>query len=103
MILPPILRGLPSQADLRSAGARPTFRIRPSAVARRSGSGSVGVVPPASNRAMPGWVIPRCQPTPEFGAMQAHEILSGRHRPYPRILLSDCPSRTPILLGRHVV
>jgi hypothetical protein len=36
------LRGLQRQADRRSAGAMLTFRVRPSAVARRSGSGSVG-------------------------------------------------------------
>jgi hypothetical protein len=37
---------------------RLTLRVRPSALASRSSSGKVGLVPPASKRATPGWLIP---------------------------------------------
>jgi len=47
-----------SQADRRSSGSRAMVNRSPSAIARRSSTGIVGVVPPASNRAIPGWVIP---------------------------------------------
>jgi hypothetical protein len=50
--------GLRGQADLRAAGSRLTVNVSSSAAARRSSSGNVGVVPPASNRATPGRVIP---------------------------------------------
>ena len=42
------------QADLRSAAARLTFRVRPSAVARRSSSGNVGTGPPGLQSGVAG-------------------------------------------------
>jgi len=67
------------QADRRPVGARRTVSVRPSAEARRSSSGRVGVVPPTSNPAMPGWVIParsaswRCG-QPQFLAAQPDRL-----------------------------
>lgn len=46
------------QGERRCRGPRLTLRIRPSASASRSSSGRVGVVPPTSKRATPGWFIP---------------------------------------------
>jgi SAM-dependent methyltransferase len=47
-----------SYAERRLSGPRAMVSRSPSAPARRSSTGIVGAVPPASKRATPGWVMP---------------------------------------------
>jgi hypothetical protein len=67
-----------SYAERRSAVPREIVSCSPSALARRSSTGIVGVVPPASKRATPG--LRHAGPFGELPLGQAEFLPPGAHR-----------------------